>query len=160
MRIGVISDTHSRPIPPSAIADLKRTDFIIHAGDICCEESLKEIRKINDVKAVHGNMDDGVLHERLARTQIISCGAFTIGLFHGEGHPDRLVACVQKEFKGKKVDVIVFGHSHHPMNEKIDNILFFNPGSITDTIFAPYRSYGILDITDKITAKIVRVDEP
>ncbi|HOD12411.1 MAG TPA: metallophosphoesterase family protein [Candidatus Omnitrophota bacterium] len=159
MRIGVISDTHSRPIPTSAVADLKKMDFIIHAGDICCEESLRQLQKINEIKAVHGNMDDGKLRGQLARTQLIRCGAFTIGVFHGEGHPDRLLACVQKEFKDQKVDAVVFGHSHHPFNEKIGSVLFFNPGSITDTVFAPYRSYGILDITDKITATIVRIDE-
>ena len=67
--------------------------------------------------------------------------------------------CVQKEFKDKKVDVIVFGHSHHPMNEIKDGILFFNPGSATDTVFAPFRSYGVLEISDVIKGRIIKIDE-
>ncbi|MBU1888025.1 MAG: metallophosphoesterase family protein, partial [Candidatus Omnitrophica bacterium] len=46
----------------------------------------------------------------------------------------------------QKPDIIIFGHSHVPMNEYIDGVLFFNPGSATDTVFAPYRSYGIIEI--------------
>ena len=46
----------------------------------------------------------------------------------------------------EKPDIIVFGHSHLPMNEYIKGVLYFNPGSATDTVFAPYRSYGIIEI--------------
>jgi hypothetical protein len=66
---------------------------------------------------------------------------------------------VKREFANKKVDVVVFGHSHHPMNEKIDDVLYFNPGSATDTVFAPYRSYGILEMTNTITGRIIKLDE-
>ena len=61
------------------------------------------------------------------------------------------------EFKKDKVDIIIFGHSHTPENKKIDGILFFNPGSLTDKDFAPYNSYGILELNDEIEAKIIRI---
>ena len=66
------------------------------------------------------------------------------------------MATVRKEFK--QVDVIIFGHSHIPCNERIDGVLFFNPGSPTDKIFAPYNSYGMIEITGKnINARIIKI---
>jgi hypothetical protein len=159
MNIGVISDTHSRALPPQVIEDLKKMDLIIHAGDIGSKAFFDEFKRINNVKAVYGNMDDAALRSILPKSQIIDCDSFAIGLFHGAGHPDHLLDCVKQEFKNKKVDVIVFGHSHIPMNEKIDGILFFNPGSATDTVFAPYRSYGVLETGDTIKGRIINIDE-
>ncbi len=109
--------------------------------------------------AVYGNMDDAPLRSLLPKSQVIECGSFAIGLFHGAGHPDHLLDCVKEEFKGQKVDAIVFGHSHQPMNEKINGILFFNPGSATDIVFAPYRSYGILNISTNIQGRIINIDD-
>ena len=159
MKIGVLSDTHSRSLSKKMLDDFKAVDLIVHAGDFCSLEDLNGLKKIGKVEAVYGNMDGSGLRNILPKSQIISCDSFSIGLFHGEGAPKFLLDRVKKEFKGKKVDAIIFGHSHQPMNEKIGNILFFNPGSATDTIFAPFRSYGILDITDHIEGRIVKIDE-
>jgi len=159
MNIGVISDTHSKALEKKVVDDLQKMDFIIHAGDIASKNFFDELKKINDIKAVYGNMDDGFLRSLLPRSQIITCGSFSIGIFHGAGHPDHLLDCVKEEFKNKKVDVIVFGHSHQPMNEKINGILFFNPGSATDTAFAPYRSYGVLSVSTTIQGRIVNIDD-
>ena len=157
MKIGVVSDTHSHELPPQILKDFREVDLIIHAGDFCSLDVLENFKKLKEVKGVYGNMDGPDVRQILPRKQIISCGEFSIGLFHGEGHPEMLLKKVQSEFKNDKVDVIIFGHSHKPMNEKINGILYFNPGSPNDFVFAPYRSYGILEIDNKITAKIIKV---
>jgi len=157
MKIGVVSDTHSLELPPQMLRDFEGVDFIIHAGDFCTTGILEALRKIKDVKAVYGNMDGQDLRKILPRRQVIKCGPFSIGIFHGEGNPQGLLECVKKEFKDTKVDVIIFGHSHKAMNEEIDGILYFNPGSPNDGVVAPYRSYGILEINGKITGKIIKV---
>ena len=57
-----------------------------------------------------------------------------------------------------RVQAVIFGHSHAPMNSMKDGVLFFNPGSPTDKIFAQENTYGILEITGKkIEGKIVRI---
>ena len=159
MKIAVLSDTHSRSLSKKILDNFKTVDLIIHAGDFCSIEDLNELKKFGKVEAVYGNMDGSSLRNILPKSQIISCESFSIGLFHGEGAPKFLLDRVKKEFKDKKVDAIIFGHSHQPMNEKIGNVLFFNPGSATDTIFAPFCSYGILDITDHIEGRIIKIDE-
>lgn len=157
MKIGVVSDTHSLELPKQMLEDFREVEFIIHAGDFCETATLEKLKKIKDVKAVHGNMDDEKVCKLLPRSQIVQCGQFQIGLFHGEGPPQTLLDVVKKEFKGKKVDAVIFGHSHQPLNEWIDGILYFNPGSPNDNVFAPYQSYGILEVDDKITGKIIKV---
>jgi predicted phosphodiesterase len=61
------------------------------------------------------------------------------------------------EFKGDNVDCIVFGHSHRPMNEMVKKVLLFNPGSPTDKIFAPYNSYGVIELKGELTADIIKL---
>ena len=157
MKIGVVSDTHSKELPKQMVDDFKKTDMIFHVGDFCSVDVLLKLEKINKVQAVYGNMDGADLRKILPKSQVVEHGKFRIGLFHGEGSERYLLDRVIQEFKNKKVDAIVFGHSHHPINESINGILFFNPGSATDTIFAPYCSYGILEIDDKIQGRIIKI---
>ena len=44
--------------------------------------------------------------------------------------------------------VVVFGHSHLPVNEDVDGLLLFNPGSPTWKRKAPFTSMGLLWIED------------
>ncbi len=158
MKIGVVSDTHSKELPQQMIDDFKKVDLIIHAGDFCDKTVYDALAKIKEVKGVCGNMDDLDIYQRLAQREILQCGSFRIGVFHGGGAKEMLMDKVKAEFKNDKVDAIVFGHAHAPLNEKIGNVLYFNPGSPNDEVFAPFCSYGILEISDKgISGKIVKV---
>ena len=160
MKIGVISDTHSKALPKQLLNDFKDVNFVIHAGDICDLEAYQSMTKWKDLRAVYGNMDDRIIKDTLPRRLILDCENCRIGVFHGEGAPKGILDKVKNEFKGEKVDAVVFGHSHHPFNETIDNMLFFNPGSPNDEIFAPYRSYGILEVNEnRVTGEIIKIKE-
>ena len=163
MKIGVISDTHiprmAKDIPRAVYDGFKDVDLILHAGDLVEIKFLEKLRKFKKTVAVSGNMDSKEITTVLKPKEIIEAGNFRIGLIHGWGPPEGLAERILAEFKGEKVDCIVFGHSHHPINETIKGILFFNPGSTSDKMFTPYNSYGILDITDKITGKIIKLQE-
>ncbi len=157
MRIGIVSDTHSRSLPKRMMGELAKADLIIHAGDFCSMEDYKEFEKLNAVKAVHGNMDDHEVRSHLPSKQIIHCGQHAVGIYHGAGRPQGVVDVVRREFEKDKVDMVIFGHSHQPFKEVIGGVLYFNPGSPNDDIFAPYRSYGMAEINDVIRADIVRL---
>ncbi len=163
MRIGVVSDTHiprmAKDIPKAVYNGFKDVDMILHAGDLAEIKFLEKLRKLKKTVAVSGNMDSKEAAALLKPKEIIEAGGFRIGLIHGWGPPEGLPERILGEFKGEKVDCIVFGHSHHPINEIKDGILLFNPGSPTDKIFTPYNSYGILEIIDKITGKIIKLQE-
>lgn len=158
MRIGVISDTHipvaSKKIPERALALLKGADLILHAGDILELSVLDELEKIARTEAVRGNMDHASVMESLPSKQVLEIGRFKIALIHGWGPPQGLVERLRKEFT--KVDCVVFGHTHSPLVERINGTLFFNPGSPTDKVFAPYNSLGLLELNDEIKPEIIR----
>lgn len=160
MRIGVLSDTHipraCSNIPGEVLSVFKDVDLILHAGDLVEMRVLNELRKLAKTKAVYGNMDEPELRKALREKEVIKVRGWTIGLVHGYGPPANLINCVESEFMGK-VDAIVFGHSHSPVNEMKGGILFFNPGSPTDNIFAKYNSYGILTIRDTIKGDIIKI---
>ena len=158
MKIGVVSDTHSFQVPPEVINALNKTDLIIHAGDFCTPEDVETFSRLKDFKGVYGNMDGADVRRLLPRREILEIEGVTIGIFHGEGPKEGTLDAVQKEFQNQKLDAVVFGHSHQPLNQLIGDTLYFNPGSPNDMVFAPYRSYGILEIrSGKITGRIVKL---
>ena len=158
MRIGVISDTHSREIPKKIFDDFKHVDLIIHAGDFCSVRDFKQWKAIKEVKAVYGNMDEASLCQILPERLIFSLDNFSVGIYHGSGSRPKVLESVKNQFKKEKLDIIIFGHSHQAFNETIDGILYFNPGSPNDTISAAYCSYGILELKNgKIVGKIIKI---
>lgn len=162
MRIGVISDTHipanCSQMPRELINVLKGCDLILHAGDLTKMDVLDCLKKISSVEAVWGNMDSAEVRSALPDKKTLELAGKKICLMHGYGGPDDLVEILKKEFLAQKPDIIVFGHSHMPFNKYIDGVLFFNPGSATDTIIASYRSYGIIEITNgRINSEIYKL---
>lgn len=160
MKIIVISDTHiprvASDLPASLYAEVRSADMVLHAGDFVDAEVLERLKKLSPVTAVYGNMDSVELRRMLKQKEVVTAGRFRIGLIHGYGAPKDLMNTVRSEFGA--VDAIVFGHSHTAVNVTRDGVLFFNPGSPTDTIFASSNSYGILNITDaSLEGKIVRL---
>jgi putative phosphoesterase len=161
-KIGVISDTHiperAKTLPQKILDKFSRVDLIIHAGDFIEIEVLYTLQSLARVVAVAGNMDFLEVKSALKEKEIVQIEDIKIAITHGWGPPSHLVELLKKTFKREKPNVIVFGHSHIPMNEISDNTLFFNPGSPTDKIFSPYNSYGILEVNGKkITGKIIKL---
>jgi len=159
MTIGVVSDTHSLDIPTQLVEDFQKVDLIVHAGDFCLVEDYDFFKKIKKIKAVYGNVDEPDLCRMLPRRELFQLGGVLIGIFHGNGAHGPVLDFVASEFQKDKVDVIIFGHSHQPFNEEINNVLYFNPGSPNDIVRAPYCSYGILEINNgNVVGKIIKVN--
>lgn len=162
MKIGVISDTHipdrAKAIPQHILDEFKKMDMVIHVGDLVELKVLDQLKSVcKNVVAVRGNMDPYEVKKILSDKEIVEVGKYRIGVMHGYGAPIKLIEQLTEEFKGELVDIIIFGHSHTSCNEKRGDVLFFNPGSATDKVFAPYNSYGIIEINDKIEAKIIKI---
>jgi len=162
VKIIVISDTHiperAKGLPEELLKAFKEADMIIHAGDFADLSILEEIKGTGKtVVAVAGNMDHDEIKELLPEKEIIGVEKFRVGVMHGWGAPANLLQLLEEAFKNDRVDLVIFGHSHKAFNEKKGNILYFNPGSPTDQIFSPFNSYGIIEINDKIEAKIIKI---
>jgi hypothetical protein len=162
LKIIVISDTHISDkvdaLPVRLLEEIKNADMVIHAGDLVSLDLLKQLKSLcKDVKAVWGNMDPQEVRDELPQKEVFKAGNFTIGLYHGYGAPNNIFGVLNSEFKNDKLDVIVFGHTHSAFNEKKGDVLFFNPGSLTDKLCSDCNTYGIIEINDKIQARIVKI---
>jgi putative phosphoesterase len=117
--VGVISDTHNL-VRPEALAAFRRSDLILHAGDICRPEVLEELARIAPVIAVRGNNDRGGWARELPAFRTVSVSGFRIHVVHD-----------LKELSAEATtfDAVVSGHSHKPAAYRRDGVLFLNPGS-------------------------------
>lgn len=147
MILGVLSDTHSLNLPTALLEGLKGVDLIIHAGDLCDGDVVKMLKTIAPLKVVQGNMDEPLLKKKLPLKELFEVEGVTIGIYHGHGQSRVALDNVKEQFKNDKVDLVIFGHSHQPFNEKIGSIIYFNPGSPNDAVRAPYFSYGRIEIS-------------
>jgi putative phosphoesterase len=151
MRIAVLADTHVNKLedlPRKIIDALTTVDLIIHAGDFTDVQLFDELKQLNEVKAVHGNMDAGELRSILPLKEIVETKDQRIGITHGSGPPWGIQERVRKVFESDRIDIIVYGHSHRSQNKVINDILFFNPGKASD-------SFGILTIEGEAKGEIV-----
>lgn len=153
VKIGVISDTHipdrGQHIPGIVLDAFKDVDLIIHAGDIISLGVIDELKSVcSKVVVVAGNMDQEAVKKKYPQKQVLEILGVKFGLMHGSGAALNLPELLKDAFKEDCCDLIIFGHSHKPMNERRGGILFFNPGSATD-LSAVYNSYGIIELNKK-----------
>lgn len=120
-RVGLISDTHGL-LRPEAIAFLRGSDVIVHAGDIGNASVLKELGTLAPVTAVRGNNDEGPWVNRIAEREVLRVEGVSIYVIH-----DR--AELEFDPVSAGVQVIVSGHSHRPAMEERNGVLYVNPGS-------------------------------
>jgi len=158
MILGVLSDTHSLLLPKKLLEGLKGVDLIIHAGDLCDAGIIKTLKTIAPVKAVQGNMDEESLKKKLPLKEMFEAEGVKVGVYHGHGGGRNALANVQEQFKDDDVDLVIFGHSHQPFNEKIGKTVYFNPGSPNDAVRAPYFSYGRIELAaGRIKPSIIKI---
>jgi putative phosphoesterase len=151
MRIAVLADTHVdrlEYLPRKIVDALTTVDLIIHAGDFTDVQLLRELQRLGEVRAVHGNMDSRELKAELPIKEIVETEDKRIGITHGSGAPWGIEERIGKTFESDRIDIIVYGHSHQSQNKVINDVLFFNPGKATD-------SFGILTIDGGAKGEIV-----
>jgi uncharacterized protein len=152
VHIVVLADTHVRTggttrLPPPAYAALDEADAVLHCGDVVSVEFLDELVGFAPVHAVLGNNDIG-LSDVLPRERIIELDRLSVGMIHDAGPARRRSARLRARFP--TCEVVVFGHSHVPVNEVVAGQLLMNPGSPTQRRRQPHRTIGVLDIRDGV----------
>ena len=178
--VGVVSDTHipdrSRFLNPQLIQSLEKhkVDLILHAGDICLPRVLDELREVAPVLAVKGNRDI-LFGNDLPISRTLEIKGTKILLTHGHmgltsywldkfqhmliGYRmNRYIGRLRKEMPD--AGVYIFGHSHRSEVIWQEDVLFFNPGSVS--IGSPpqfRRSWGLLTFNSNIyEGTIVRLN--
>ena len=161
--ITVISDTHCHKweeIHPTMREAVSSSDISVHCGDIIREDVVEGfLAAAKKGIIVHGNSDPVELRETLPYVETIKVEGIEIGITHPawggpEFPPDELF----KDFNTKP-DVILFGHTHEPLNSHIEGTLFVNPGQGYKS-FMVDGTMAMLTINGKeIAAEIITVEK-
>jgi putative phosphoesterase len=173
MKIAILSDTHDN------LANLKKAIFwiekekikiILHCGDLASIETLEEILKnfSGKIYLVLGNMDkDYQLHEHLEHfdvlenNRMLNLKRVKIEREFGEIEINnkKIAFChfpkIALELsKSQKYDLIFYGHTHKPWQEKIGKTKLVNPGNLAGLFFK--ATFAVYDTkTDEIELKIL-----
>lgn len=140
LRIGLISDTHGvvHPRVPELFANV---DHIIHAGDVGGAHVLQALRALAPLTYVDGNNDDAT-GEDVLRFEV---GGLRVLLTHILPRPGKPAPRVVQSLREREADLVVFGHSHLPHNERLGGITWFNPASAGPRRFDYPVSAGYLE---------------
>lgn len=151
MKVVVLADTHAprrwRSCPPRVAGQLRGADLILHAGDVCTAAVLDELSEYAPVVAVAGNNDGpDVGAWGATETAELDVGGVAVAMLHDSGAASGRLARMRRRFPG--ADLVVFGHSHIPLDESGYGLRIFNPGSPTDRRRQPTGTLGILTIEE------------
>lgn len=165
MKIAIIADTHDNLATwKKAAVWLKEQDIeeIIHCGDVCAPATLKEISQDfpGKIHLVFGNVNG----DRYLITKLVTDGTIPNVVLHNE--------LGELEIDGKKIafthqpkfaqalastgqyDLVFYGHSHKPWEEKIGEARLVNPGNLAGMFYkATLAVYETKE--DKLELKIL-----
>ena len=147
----MLSDTHAprrwKSCPPTVAEHLRDADLILHAGDVCVAGVLDELAEYAPTYAVCGNNDGpDVVAWGAPETLEVDVAGLHVAMIHDSGQRTGRTARMRRRFPS--ADIVVFGHSHIPMDVTGDGVRIFNPGSPTDRRRQPHGTIGVWDVED------------
>lgn len=163
MRVIVLSDTHAprrwKGCPPAVARYLADADLILHAGDVCTAEVLTLLETFAPVRAVFGNNDlPEVAAWGAPETLELDLDGVPTAMIHDSGQATGRTARMHRRFP--TAELVVFGHSHIPMDVTGRGVRIFNPGSPTDRRRQPFGTLGVLEIADGALLSADIIDLP
>lgn len=146
--VGIVSDTHG-PLDEATLRALAGSAHIIHAGDIVDPDALEQLSKVAPTTAVRGNMDNAPPLDRLPTTAVVGVGDARIYVLHNRFDLDLDPAAAG-------FAAVVFGHTHKPLAEWREGVLYLNPGSPRQPRGGSQPSAARLIVTgDRIDVELV-----
>jgi putative phosphoesterase len=177
--LGIVADTHVpdrvNALHPELLQELRAVGVqqILHAGDVCSAQVLKQLEKVAPLQVVGGNRDflfvpplPSILH--------LDFFGIEVALMHGHGgfwsYMVEKMRYIQVGYSFERLQeilppyapqarVIVYGHTHLAENAWIDGRLYFNPGSACAGMRKKKMgpSFGVMRIfpSGKVDARIL-----
>lgn len=162
IRVVALADTHAprrwKRCPPPVAEQLRQADLILHAGDVCTAAVLDELSGYAPVLAVLGNNDGPDVAEWGApETLQADLDGLQVAMLHDSGAAPGRLRRLRRRFPD--AGLVVFGHSHIPLDESGDGLRILNPGSPTDRRRQPCGTLAVLTIESAqlVEARIVPV---
>ncbi len=162
MKLTILSDTHIKKgesllahLPQDLVSKMKRSGIIIHAGDFETIKCYNELQGLGKLVAVHGDTDSPELMKFLPERKVIKVGDVRIGIIHKGQLTSESTDGLRYLAKEMGVDVLVFGHFHHPIVQKTD-VLLLSPGSATVPGIAEPSAIELEIVKNTVKGKIIR----
>ncbi len=155
MKCLVVSDTHGRALAlKEVIARESPLDLVIHLGDLGSD--LAGTGYQGNSLAVRGNADRDL---KAPLERLMDLEGHRVLMLHGHRYEvkwglDRLY------YRGleKGADIVLFGHTHQAFLYRGDEVILFNPGSLSLPRDQARGSYGLLVFQgEKVLPKIFRI---
>ena len=161
LRVVVLSDTHAprrwRRCPAAVADQLRGADLVLHAGDVCTADVLEELAAYAPVRAVLGNNDGpDVAAWGAPETLELDVAGLRVGMVHDSGPATGRVRRLRTRFP--ECDLVVFGHSHIPMDVSADGFRILNPGSPTDRRSQPHGTLMVLQVSAGVLRDVELVE--
>jgi putative phosphoesterase len=121
IRVGLIADTHGL-LRSEAVAFLTGCDHIVHAGDVGDPQILDALAAIAPLTAIRGNVDTDLWATRLPETTQVTIAGVTIHVLHD-------LKALDVDPRRARIRVVLSGHSHKPIINERNGVLYVNPGS-------------------------------
>jgi len=145
MKIGILSDTHSKIGRAKKVIDLliaNGAEYLIHAGDICEREVLEYMLQSKlPYIAVYGNNDAHMVQHHRSFNLVQEPHHFKI-----KEHVFKLMHLPY--YMNPDADIVIFGHTHTFECDYKNNTLFLNPGEACARN-KPVSECVMLNITDE-----------
>lgn len=130
MKILIVSDTHKHNDNLMNVLDNERgLDMVIHCGDAEGLEDEVRARIRCPLYIVAGNND---FFSELSNELVFNIGSKRVLLTHG--HYYRVSMGIERladEARARDIDIAIYGHTHVPKMEIINDVTIVNPGSIS-----------------------------
>jgi len=164
MKIAIISDSHDNiPNSKKTINWIvgNKIKYLIHCGDISTADTLKEVLTNYAGRAyiVFGNMD----FDRFKIQEYITKNTSRVKYFDKVGEVEfggkkiafyHFPELAKKLAKSKKYDIVFYGHTHKPWQEKIGKVKLANPGNVAGLFYK--ATFAVYDtIIGNLELKII-----
>ncbi len=117
---------------------------------------LAELQAYGPVEGVLGNCDDLDLVGVVPETRVVEIDGVRIGMVHDAGAAAGRSARMAARFPD--CQVVVFGHSHQPLVERVADQLLLNPGSAIDRRREPVCTMAVLELDgERLQASLVEL---
>ncbi len=154
----VISDTHGDIFTAKKLIEqYPQIDGLIHLGDNYKDAYIIKVNHPDlNVLMVPGNCD--FVYDTPPEL-VFEIEGKRILMTHGHLYNVKSgIELLEKKAVRDNIDLVLFGHTHCPLQEYRTNIAFVNPGSIGHPVGFPKPTYALLEISKKgIEIRILEV---
>ncbi len=147
MNIAIVSDTHGNLDDVKKFLDKVRAfDYVIHLGDYASDGLYLKKYFNGRFIGVRGNCDFNTYFPDEVVTNI---GEKRFFITHGHRYNVKM-NLLNLKFKAisENADITLFGHTHQIFKEKVNHMIYINPGSLSQPRFTDKKTYCIIDIDE------------